>query len=76
MSQAKPSCPRVLRLPRVLEITGLSRASVYRLEKAGAFPKHVSLTQRASGWLESEVLAWLDERLARRDSAPKEAACG
>ncbi len=55
---------RVLRLDDVREKTGLSRSSIYLKEKNGAFPKHISLGVRLSGWLESEVDAWIAERVA------------
>ena len=49
-----------------------SRAHVDRLEKAGKFPKRVKLSEgryAAAGWLESEIDAWIAERVAERDKA-------
>jgi prophage regulatory protein len=62
MSEAK-SAPtdKLLRFPRVNELTGLSRTTVWRWEKAGKFPKSRALTSRMTVWLESEVLAWMAE---------------
>jgi prophage regulatory protein len=51
--------PRVLRLPQVLDRTGLSRSSLYRLHAAGTFPRRVQISERSVGWIESEVDAWL-----------------
>ena len=42
---------------------------VARLEKAGAFPKRVALGPNRIGWVEAEILSWLQERLDRRESA-------
>ena len=39
---------------------------IARLEKAGQFPKRVQLGQNRFGWVEQEVLDWLEERLNRR----------
>jgi len=39
---------------------------IARLEKAGQFPKRVQLGQNRFGWVEQEVLDWLEERLDRR----------
>ena len=50
---------RLLRFPQVRAITGLSRTTVWRMENAGAFPKHKSISSRMTVWLESEVLAWI-----------------
>lgn len=49
---------RVVRLTEVLKLTGLSRATVYRLERVGTFPKRRKLTENTVGWDEAEVLAW------------------
>jgi len=44
-----------------------SAAHIDRLEKAGRFPKRVQLGPCRVGWVESEILAWLDERIKERD---------
>ncbi len=54
----------ILRLPAVLERTGLSRSTTYLMMSRNEFPKTVSLGERAVGWIESEVDQWLDERIA------------
>jgi prophage regulatory protein len=43
---------------------------VARLEAAGRFPKRVKLGQCRVGWIEQEVLDWLQERIQRRENAP------
>ena len=53
---------RLLRLPEVLRLTGLSRSTVYRKIKAGEFPRPVKLGKRAVGWREFEVIAWINGR--------------
>ncbi|MFK5949320.1 MAG: AlpA family transcriptional regulator [Methylococcales bacterium] len=58
----------ILRLPDVIKITALSRSAIYDLIAKGNFPKQIKLTSRSSGWIESEVLAWLDDRIAERDA--------
>jgi prophage regulatory protein len=50
---------RILRLPAVLERTGLSRSTLYRKIKAGTFPKQIAISMRCAGWRESAVTAWL-----------------
>jgi prophage regulatory protein len=53
---------RMLSWPQVEELVGLSWSSVYRLERAGGFPRRRRLGPRRVGWLESEVQAWLEGR--------------
>ena len=54
---------RFLRLPEVKHITALSRAHIYLLITKDEFPKQYKLGQRAAGWLESEVLAWMQSKI-------------
>jgi prophage regulatory protein len=51
---------KILRLPAVMELTGLSRSSIYLRVAQGTFPKQVSLGARAVGWRESDVEAWIE----------------
>lgn len=64
---------RIYRRPDLPAVTGLSIPYINELVAAGRFPKPIKLGARASGWLESELLAWQAERIAERDaSAQKE----
>lgn len=60
---------RILRRPDVEAMTGLSRACIYERMRDGSFPQAVPLGGRAVGWLESEVQAWIEQRLAERAAA-------
>lgn len=51
-----------LRLKDVERISGLSRSSIYRLEKIGQFPQRVKLTERCSAWHASEISEWANSR--------------
>ena len=55
---------RIIRLPEVKEMTGLSRSTIYLRISKGAFPQSISLGERAVGWLEADVKQWLDARVA------------
>ena len=62
---------RILRRREVEQITGLSRASIYRLMSRGKFPKPIELDDvRAVVWVAAEVEAWVDSILATRERAP------
>ena len=50
---------RLLRLGEVLEIVGLSRASVYALMKKGTFPQNRKVSVAAARWRSSEINSWM-----------------
>lgn len=50
------------RLPSVKTLCALSRSSIYRKIQEGTFPAPVKLGERASGWRQSDLIAWLDSR--------------
>lgn len=53
---------KILKLPAVMELTGLGRATVFSSVKSGNFPAPLKLTKRSTGWLQSEVDSWIAER--------------
>ena len=53
---------RMLRLPEVRRVTGMSKSALYAMVSAGDFPKPARIGRRAVGWRESDVRAWLDSR--------------
>jgi prophage regulatory protein len=57
MQTDKPD--RILRLPAVLDRTGLSRSTLYRKVDQGTFPRQIKLAQRCVGWRETAIDAWL-----------------
>jgi len=52
----------ILRFIQLKNIVPLSRATIWRMEKAGTFPQRVHLSRGTVGWRMSEVQAWLDSR--------------
>ena len=52
---------RDLRLDKVLEVTGLSRSTLYRKVGDGTFPPQVKLSDRCIGWRSSDVQNWTDD---------------
>ena len=53
---------RFLREKQCRDITGLSRTTRWRLERAGLFPKRYSISPGAVAWLESQVQEWIESR--------------
>lgn len=60
---------RFLRISDVINITRLSRSSIYALAAEGRFPKSLSLVPGGSSraWLQSEIQEWIDQRIQERD---------
>jgi prophage regulatory protein len=55
---------RLLRIKDVIQIAGLSRMTIYRLERAGNFPRRRRLGVHSVAWLESDVSHWVETRPA------------
>ena len=51
---------RLLKIAQFQEMTGLSRASVYKMVADGRLPPPVRLSARCVRWRESELLATID----------------
>ena len=58
----------ILRWPAVKDRIGLCRSRVYQLIEAGKFPKQIKISERATGWLESEINQWIEERIKAREA--------
>lgn len=58
---------RLLRRREVETITGLSRSTIYLKMDNDDFPRPVDLGARSVAWVESEVNAWIEDRVAKRD---------
>lgn len=52
----------ILRTAKLQTYVGLSRTTIWRLEKNGQFPKRVRLGQNSVGWLKGDVDTWLESR--------------
>ncbi len=58
---------RILSKRQLKELVLYSPQHVARLEKAGKFPTRVQLGPNRVGWVEDEVLDWLQSRLDGRE---------
>jgi prophage regulatory protein len=55
---------KFLRLPAVVEATGLSWRTIYRMMDDGRFPKQIPLGANSVAWRQSEISAWMAARIA------------
>jgi prophage regulatory protein len=53
---------KFLTIKQIMNMTGLSRTTIWRLERDTEFPKRRQLGLRRIGWVESEVLGWMESR--------------
>jgi prophage regulatory protein len=59
---------KILSSNKVVELTGLSRVTLSRYEQAGTFPQRRQLGTRRVGWVESEILGWLESRPVSKEA--------
>lgn len=55
---------RFIKLPKVKDYTGLSTTEIYRRIANGRFPKQINLGPKSVVWVEAEIIAWMDARIA------------
>ena len=62
----------LIRLREVMKITGFGRSQIYKLINIGEFPKQIQISPGSVAWLESELEAWMEERirLSRKNNTP------
>jgi len=53
---------RIIRIKEVVELTGISRTTIWRLERSGKFPARVPLSSSIVGWRLVEVKHWISTR--------------
>jgi prophage regulatory protein len=54
---------KLLRFPAVRERTGLSRTTIWRLERHGDFPNHRRISANTVVWVEDEVMSWIQSKV-------------
>ncbi len=57
---------KVLRIKSVITMTGIPRSTIYSYMKDGKFPKPIKLGERSVGWLEDDLLAWINNLCQER----------
>jgi prophage regulatory protein len=60
----KTNATALLRLPDVLQRTGMSKSQIYRLTRSGEFPVGVRISPRCTCWPSDEIEAWIHSRIS------------
>ncbi len=60
---------KMYRLPEVMNMTGLSRSSIYLRVSTDEFPKPVKIGRRAVGWPEDSIIAWQAKMMEAQDES-------
>jgi prophage regulatory protein len=55
---------KIIRLSDVKAETGLSRSTICLRMAEGKFPQQINLGSRAVGWINSEVIDWIELRIS------------
>ena len=54
---------RFMRMREVIEMVGVSRATIYRWMDAGDFPRSIALGGNSIAWSEKSVQEWMESRI-------------
>jgi prophage regulatory protein len=65
-NQDTQSNDRIISAAERRRLLPFSDMHIWRLEKAGKFPKRVKLGEHRVGWSYKEILAWIDARKSQR----------
>ncbi|MCU7881240.1 MAG: AlpA family transcriptional regulator [Candidatus Thiodiazotropha sp. (ex Lucinoma aequizonata)] len=60
--QSNDTQDRILRAHEVQQIVGISRSTIWRLERKGQFPARLPLGTGSVGWLKSDIETWMQNR--------------
>lgn len=54
----------LLRLPRVISMTGMSKSTIYARISEGTFPKQISIGPRSVAWVDYDIQKWIAEQVS------------
>lgn len=52
----------IIRIDQVVQKISMSKPSIYRMIKAGTFPRQIKISARAIGWIESDIDKWIESK--------------
>ena len=65
LTTSSPAPLRLLRFGEVRLRTGLSRSTIWRMERSGSFPSRIQVSVNVVAWREDEVDAWIVSKVRR-----------
>jgi prophage regulatory protein len=66
-----PAEDRIMRKPEVLSIVNVNDSTVWRWEQEDKFPKRRLYAPNCTGWLASEVQAWMRDKFSTDNTQGK-----
>ena len=60
---------RIIRKPELFARLALSDATIWRMERAGKFPRRIKLGSNSVGWFDNEIDAWLEKKAEERQGS-------
>lgn len=54
---------KILRLPQVIEMIGMSKSSIYLAISNGNFPKPIKLSERSVGWTANDIENFIERKI-------------
>jgi prophage regulatory protein len=58
---------KLIRMPQVIDMTGLARSTIYAKVQAGEFPRPLKISHRHVAWKRQDIISWI-EGLSLADS--------
>ena len=53
---------KLLTQKQVVDLVGVSRTTIWRLERAGQFPRRRQVSTKAVRWDQAEIVDWINSR--------------
>lgn len=53
---------KIIRASELAKMLTISKPTIWRMEQRGELPPKIQITERVSGWWESDILEWMKKR--------------
>ena len=64
----RPTSPNdLIRREEVINMTGLSRSTIYTLMKNSEFPLSIKLSERSVAWRRGDIQNWINDKIAPKN---------